>query len=190
MKGNTYMHPEIYIPGDQYAFAVQCIAAALNAVLDEKARRYPRPMDDAATYDEVHGVVRANLSPVGVDLGGMSIAAGRTEPERYGDLVEALATLEPDGFTGEYEACQVKMVLGEIGNVWPESARPDSQSPAQAQLAAARQITRPIREGVSRLALAGGNPFRGHVQAVRDDIDRQLVAAVPDHLQSVKESPI
>lgn len=44
---------------------------------------------------------------------------------RENRIAEAIAALTPCPFHGYITADQVKMVLGEVGNIWPESIRGD-----------------------------------------------------------------
>ncbi len=48
------------------------------------------------------------------------------ETSRLNQMAEAIAALEPCPFTGKVTADQVKLVLGERGNVWPLSILPDA----------------------------------------------------------------
>lgn len=38
----------------------------------------------------------------------------------YARLVDAILKLEPDPVSGQVEADQVKLALGEFGDIWPE----------------------------------------------------------------------
>lgn len=44
--------------------------------------------------------------------------------DTYRALVEALLKPEPCPFTGDVETDQIKLILGEVGGVWPERIRP------------------------------------------------------------------
>ncbi|MCO6421774.1 hypothetical protein CN135_20860 [Sinorhizobium meliloti] len=114
------MNSVTYIANDRYAFEVAALTAILRAILDERIAAHPRPTDPAEGYERVHVALRAARF---VDLGEPRVINGRVEPERYRDLVEALATLEPDAVTGTIEADQVKLALAEVGAILPESAR-------------------------------------------------------------------
>lgn len=48
------------------------------------------------------------------------------ETSRLNQMAEAIAALEPCPFTGRVTADQVKLVLGERGNIWPLSILPDA----------------------------------------------------------------
>lgn len=48
------------------------------------------------------------------------------ENNRLNQLAEAIAAIAPCPFTGKVTADQVKLVLGEKGNVWPASILPDA----------------------------------------------------------------
>lgn len=50
------------------------------------------------------------------------------ETEAYNRLIEALLHVEPDAFTGKVERDGVVMVLGEFGDIWPESIREDAEA--------------------------------------------------------------
>ena len=43
----------------------------------------------------------------------------------YAKIVAALANLAPDPIAGRVTEDQIKTVLGEIGDIWPESVRVD-----------------------------------------------------------------
>jgi hypothetical protein len=45
---------------------------------------------------------------------------------RENRIAEAIAALEPCPFRGRITTDQVKIVLGEVGNIWPESIRSDA----------------------------------------------------------------
>lgn len=47
------------------------------------------------------------------------------EDERYGNLVDALAALKACPFSGKVTADQVKITLGEYGDIWPASIADD-----------------------------------------------------------------
>lgn len=48
------------------------------------------------------------------------------ETSRLNQMAEAIAALEPCPFAGRVTADQIKLVLGEKGNVWPASILPDA----------------------------------------------------------------
>ena len=48
------------------------------------------------------------------------------ETSRLNQLAEAIAAIEPCPGSGKIEAYQVKMLLGERGNIWPASILPDA----------------------------------------------------------------
>lgn len=43
-------------------------------------------------------------------------------------VAEAIASLEPCPFAGKVTADQIKIVLGEVGDVWPGSIRPTDRN--------------------------------------------------------------
>ena len=45
---------------------------------------------------------------------------------RENHIAEAIAALEPCPFHGRITTDQVKIVLGEVGNIWPASIRCDA----------------------------------------------------------------
>ncbi|MDX0834003.1 hypothetical protein GOD82_29750 [Sinorhizobium medicae] len=114
------MNSITYIANDRYAFEVAALTATLRANLDERIAAYPRPTDPAEAYERVHVALRAARF---VELGEPRVIHGRVEPEHHGDLVEALAILEPDAVTGTIEADQVRLTLAEVGAIFPASAR-------------------------------------------------------------------
>jgi hypothetical protein len=118
-KGNIYMHPEIYIAAPRYDAAVERITAALQ-------------QSDPLDVDTHFAAARVALSTAClVDLGELVFedtpAGRRVAPEHYRDLVAALAALEPKGHA-EIDFCQVKEVLGEVGNIWSEAIRADVEA--------------------------------------------------------------
>lgn len=178
------MNSVTYIANDRYAFEVATLAATLRAILRERIAAHPRPADPAEAYERVHVALRAARF---VDLGEPRVINGRVEPEYHGDLVEALATLEPDAVTGTIDPDQVKLTLAEVGAILPESARPTAQEAARAALEDAKAFSRPLLEGVAALTMPAGDEAKRHIQAVRDDYQRQAkaaAAAAPDHLKS------
>lgn len=44
----------------------------------------------------------------------------------YADLIDALLKLAPDPFTDRIEADQVKIILGERGDIWPTTIKADT----------------------------------------------------------------
>lgn len=48
------------------------------------------------------------------------------ENARLNQMAKAIAALEPCPFTGRVTADQIKVVLGEKGNIWPASILPDA----------------------------------------------------------------
>ncbi len=100
------MHSALYMPAERYAFAVGSLTAIMRMrIRDVEERR-----------DMIHACMRT----VGIDTGAWFIADGRTHPEHYGELLEALLAVEPSPFSGEIDPCAVKFVLGEVGDVWPD----------------------------------------------------------------------
>lgn len=180
------MNSVTYIANDRYAFEVATLTATLRAILRERIAAHPRPVDPAEAYERVHVALRAARF---ADLGQPRVINGRVEPERYGELVEALATLEPDAATGTIEADQVKLTLAEVGAIFPESARPTAQEAARAALEDAKAITRPLLETVAALGTRGFNRMaRQHIETFRAEADRQAEAAftaAPDHLKRI-----
>jgi hypothetical protein len=82
------------------------------------------------TLDERRMAIASGLSLAGLDMGALVLTGGTIRPEHYGDLVDVLAELEPCAWTGELEANDVIIALGEFGNVWPENIRSIQQSAA------------------------------------------------------------
>lgn len=100
---------EIYLPADRYAFEVAQISDLLQ-------HRLPANPDDAQMA--VHAQLRAS----GIyEQDSACYASHRSfqTPE----LVEALIALQPSPFTGEIDNSDVRLILGEVGNVWPETVR-------------------------------------------------------------------
>lgn len=48
------------------------------------------------------------------------------ENTRLNQMAEAIAALEPCPFTGKVTADQIKLILGQRGNIWPLSILPDA----------------------------------------------------------------
>ena len=58
-----------------------------------------------------------------------ALAASLTaQNNRYHAIMSALDVMEHDPWTGRIEECQVKIVLGEIGDIWPEHIRELTQA--------------------------------------------------------------
>lgn len=180
------MNSVAYIANDRYAFEVAALTAILRSIHDERIAAYPRQTDPAEVYERVHVALRAARF---VDLGEPRVINCRVEPEHHGDLVEALATLEPDAVTGTIEGDQVKLTLAEVGAIFPASARPTVQEAARAALEDAKAITRPFLETVAALGTRGFDKMaRQHIEAFRAEADRQAdaaFAAAPDHLKNI-----
>lgn len=198
-KETRCMKTETYIPDALYRDVVKLITASLNRAYARQMKRYPRPVDSIALYDNAHAAARVNLGPAGIDLGTVAAGDGIARPEHFADLVQALADLRPDVYE-EIDLDQVKMVLGEIGNIWPEYTRPDDEhytatkarldaltaEHRRATLDAAREGVRRIREGVAKLAMLGCSIPRDQIDALHSDYDRQARASVeglPQHMR-------
>jgi hypothetical protein len=172
-----FMHIETYMNDERYRLAVKAITVSLN-------RAHRRGDDPADANMNAAVALGANLPAA---VASLRIDVGVVEFGDYGDLAQALADLKPQAYEA-IDECQVKTVLGEIGNVWPESVRPTPQEAAQAELDAARKFIRQTSEGLSRLVYGRGiNVARDFLNGVRADLDRQLQAAAdaaPAHLKS------
>lgn len=118
-QGGDALLTETYIADDRYHFEVAFITDILRAHYVQRVTAYPREIDPAELYERLHVALRST----GLNMGEFRLVGGRVEPERYRELVQALADLEPDTWSGEYEPDQVMLVLGEEGNVWPASIR-------------------------------------------------------------------
>lgn len=72
---------------------------------------------------DAHMALHSALRLGNVEMGELVInhPASRVDPTIRLELVDALVAIEPSPFTGEFDACDVKMVLGEAGEVWPAS---------------------------------------------------------------------
>lgn len=101
---------ELYLPAVKYAFEAEMLTHLLQ---------YRR----AADPDALHMSVHAQLRLAGIDMGGLVINAPRVDPELRGDLIEALIAIEPSPFSGEIDLSDVRLVLGEVGDVWPDAVR-------------------------------------------------------------------
>jgi hypothetical protein len=186
------MNTETYIEDARYHFEVAMLTATLRAIHEERVAIWPDQVDAAVVYELVHvGLRQSRL----VDLGAPRVVNGRVEPERYGELVEALATLEPDAATGSFEADQVRLVLAEVGAIFPESTNSIHK--------AVEEVRAPIRQILKDIATLGAPRFRAadfatlgaggfdklarqHFEAFRAEADRQAEAAfasTPDHLK-------
>lgn len=166
---------EVYVADDRYSVEVERITDILRAAHIDAVARYSVehvPADRGELLDRLHAALRS----AGVDMGDMTVIDGQVMPTIRADLVEALASIQPDACTGEIEADQVKFVLGEIGNVWPESIR--IQAAALAQLEAAHAFTRPLLENVTSMAMRGSGVFRAHLDGVAGDAARQVMASM------------
>lgn len=105
------MHIEMFLPASHYYLEA---AHLTNTLRHEHENLDARRM-----------AVHAALRGAGLELGDLVIVGTRVDPEHYVDLVEQLAVLEPCWFSGQIEDYQVRFVLGEIGNIWPQTIRSD-----------------------------------------------------------------
>ena len=108
---------EIYLPADRYAFEAMMLTHLLQH------RRAP-------DYDTMHMSVHAQLRLAGVDMGGLVLNTPRVDPELRGDLIEALIAIEHSPFTDEIDESDVRIVLGEVGDVWPDAILDDVRKSA------------------------------------------------------------
>lgn len=102
--------PELYLPADRYAFAASQITNLLQ-------HRLPANPDDA------HIAVHTQLRASGIDMGEPVLATPRVNPSCRLELIEALIALQPSPITGQIDNSDVRLTLGEVGNVWPSSVR-------------------------------------------------------------------
>ncbi|WEJ11173.1 hypothetical protein [Sinorhizobium prairiense] len=187
-----------YIENDRYAFEAANLTATLRLIHDERIAIYPRSADPAEAYERVHVALRAARL---VELGAPRVVNGRVEPEHYGALVEALATLEPDAATGTMELDQVKFVLAEVGAIFPESTNSIHKAVEEVR-APMRQILKDIatlgapRFRAADFATLGAGGFdklaRQHFEAFRAEADREAeaaFAAAPEHLKHCNPKP-
>jgi hypothetical protein len=54
--------------------------------------------------------------------------------ETYDGLVEAILNAAPCAWSGKVEKDQIKLVLGEVGDVWPAAIGPRHKSPGFATI--------------------------------------------------------
>lgn len=109
---------EVYLPAGSY----QALVDRLTTILRTGRRTIHNPRR-SIPRDRLVMQLTAALRARGVPM-GEAIVTGeppRLIPGERAVLVEALADLEPDAFTGAFEADGVKWALGEAGNVWPGS---------------------------------------------------------------------
>jgi len=111
---------EVYLPADAY----QALVDRLVTILRTSRRTIHNPRR-SIPRDKLTMTLTAALRARGVPMGEAVITGEppRLIPGERTALVEALADLEPDAFTGAFEADGVKRTLGEEGNVWPETIR-------------------------------------------------------------------
>jgi len=50
------------------------------------------------------------------------------DTDHFNQLAEKIAALEPSAFAGHVTADQVKLALGEHGDIWPKRIRADAQA--------------------------------------------------------------
>lgn len=113
---------EVYLPAGTYQALVDRLVTILRTgrrSLYNPRRSIPR--------DRLVMQLAAALRARGVPMGAAVVTGEppRLIPGERAALVEALADLEPDAFTGAFEADGVKWALGEAGDVWPESVLAD-----------------------------------------------------------------
>ncbi|MDF1598246.1 hypothetical protein PZ895_00450 [Mesorhizobium sp. YIM 152430] len=99
---------ELYLPAVKYAFEAEMLTHLLQH------RRSPDP-------DALRMGVHSQLRLAGIDMGGLVLNTPRVDPELRGDLIEALIAIEPSPFSGEIDLSDVRLVLGEVGDVWPDT---------------------------------------------------------------------
>ena len=72
-------------------------------------------------YEHADAIERRFAIEVDLWQGGLDL-------DHYRPLVDALVTLEPCSFSGEIEANEVIVALGEAGNIWPASIEVDAEN--------------------------------------------------------------
>ena len=103
---------EIYLPADKYAYE----ATMLTDLLQNRR---------ASDRDALHMSIHAQLRVAGIEMGELVVNRPRVDPELRGDLIEALIAIEPSIFSDEIDESDVRFVLGEVGDVWPDSILDD-----------------------------------------------------------------
>ncbi len=107
-----------YLSIRSYNATVQHLTDILRA--GRRTIHNPHPVDDG---DGLQMHLLAALRLAGVDMGELTLNTPRMEGTKRQSLVVALASLAPDPVTGHFEPDQIKLTLGEAGNVWPETIR-------------------------------------------------------------------
>ncbi|MER9702659.1 hypothetical protein NKJ10_00155 [Mesorhizobium sp. M0204] len=109
---------ELFLDNARYNLLVKCLRKALR-------RTYKHADERAYT-------AHTTLSLAGINMGRPSVVNGKVIPEFYGDLVEALAAVQPCAFSGEIENDEIITALGDAGNIWPAAIRADVEAHRQA----------------------------------------------------------
>jgi hypothetical protein len=106
----------IYMNRGLYTVLVDHILIVLDRY---KGTDFKRPRQ---TPSELHMGLQSALRLAGVPMGDlvMNKAENRVEPTERLALVDKLAAVEPSAFSGDYDGCDVKLALGEHGDVWPD----------------------------------------------------------------------
>lgn len=97
--------PAIYVADDRYYPAVAMITRVYDLIAKDRITALRKFIRESGTaLDDAFAIVGADV-------------------DQRVTVIEAFGELEPDPFTGNIEECQVKIVIGEIGDVWPENIR-------------------------------------------------------------------
>jgi hypothetical protein len=106
---------EIYLSANRYRVLVSHLTGIM--------RRYKRSLFNHRPADDADGLKMRLLAALrinGLDMGELVLRAPRIEGSKRQALIDALADLEPDAFSGAYEPDQIKLTLGEKGDIWPD----------------------------------------------------------------------
>lgn len=113
-----------YMPDERFGL----LAVHLTSIL--RARRRTIHRQGFGSRADLHMAVSAALRGHGVPMGELVLnrEAGRVESTERLALVEALTDLPVSPVDGDFDASDVRLALGEHGDVWPESVREDVET--------------------------------------------------------------
>ncbi|MBX9452650.1 MAG: hypothetical protein KL801_12585 [Mesorhizobium sp.] len=112
-----------YMPGERFGL----LATHITSILRARRRAIHRP--GMGTRDDLHTSIHTALRGHGVPMGEpfLNRETGRVDPTDRLALVEALTDLPVSAFTGDFDVSDVRLALGEHGEVWPASVREDTE---------------------------------------------------------------
>ena len=106
-----------YMPGERFGL----LALHLTSIL--RARRRTIHRRGHGDRKDLHMAINAALRGHGVPMGELFLnrEVGRVDSTERFELVEALADLPVSPITGDFDVSDIRLALGEHGDVWPMS---------------------------------------------------------------------